>query len=46
MRPTPAAPDLSTSLCSEELQARWRHLNQRYFEGSNPDRSRFSGVSA
>jgi predicted SprT family Zn-dependent metalloprotease len=34
MRPTPAAPDLSTSLCSEELQARWRHLNQRYFEGS------------
>jgi predicted SprT family Zn-dependent metalloprotease len=34
MNPTAAAPALSIQLSSEELQARWRHLNQRYFEGS------------
>jgi predicted SprT family Zn-dependent metalloprotease len=34
MRPIPAAPDLSIPLSSEELQARWQHLNARYFAGS------------
>lgn len=34
MRPTPAAPGLSIPLSSEGLQARWQHLNARYFAGS------------
>ena len=33
MRPTPAAPSLSIPLSSEGLQARWQHLNIRYFAG-------------
>lgn len=34
MRPTPAVAGLSTLLSSEGLQARWQHLNARYFAGS------------
>jgi predicted SprT family Zn-dependent metalloprotease len=34
MSPTPAAPKLSIPLSSEELQARWQHLNTQYFAGS------------
>jgi len=34
MRPTSSAPDFSILLPSEELQARWRHLNAHHFAGS------------
>ncbi|HWF62101.1 MAG TPA: SprT-like domain-containing protein [Nitrospira sp.] len=34
MRPTSSAPDLSIPLSSEGFQARWQHLNARYFAGS------------
>lgn len=34
MRPTSSAPDFSILLSSEELQARWRHLNAQHFAGS------------
>jgi predicted SprT family Zn-dependent metalloprotease len=34
MRPTPATPVFPIPLSSEELQARWQHLNARYFAGS------------
>ena len=34
MRPTPAIPSLSLLISSEGLQARWQHLNARYFAGS------------
>ncbi len=33
MTSTSASPSLSILLSSEELQARWRHLNARYFAG-------------
>jgi len=34
MTPTPSTPSLSVLLSSEELQARWQHLNTRHFAGS------------
>ena len=34
MRPISASPIFSVSISSDELQARWRHLNTRYFAGS------------
>ncbi|MBX3329948.1 MAG: SprT-like domain-containing protein [Nitrospira sp.] len=34
MTSTSASPSLSILLSSEELQARWQHLNTRYFAGS------------
>ena len=34
MTPTPSTPSLSVLLSSEWLQARWQHLNTRYFSGS------------